>query len=328
MGYITDNLEERIIQLLGTNLMSVSQVASILGLRKDIAAGHLEALKRQGKLELFVVGKSNVYTVPRRVESAPHQHPSHGARTIGIVSSKGGVGKTTLTINLAAAMMELGRNVIAIDTDVKTSNLGLQLGMYYFPLTLNDVLRDGHSMLEAMYIHKSGLRIIPASLGVETLETYKLRDALQGSMPNDSIVLLDSPAGLESNAMNVLRACSEVLVVTTPELPSIANVIKTIDAVRETGCKPIGVVVNKYRRSDPHQVNVKEIEFACELPVMGAIPEMGLRKSMAKGMPAVIASPYHDFSVAVKKTAAKLVGADYEEPKFRAIRQLIGDGKK
>jgi predicted transcriptional regulator len=56
------DLEKRILSLLGKNIMSTSQVARELGMRRDVAAGYLEALKNQGKLNFFKVGRSHVYT--------------------------------------------------------------------------------------------------------------------------------------------------------------------------------------------------------------------------------------------------------------------------
>ena len=59
-----NNLEKKLLKLLSKRLMSTSQVARELGMRRDVAAGFLEALRHQGKLELFKVGRSYVY-VPR-----------------------------------------------------------------------------------------------------------------------------------------------------------------------------------------------------------------------------------------------------------------------
>ena len=65
-GELTDNsFEKKILDILSKELLSVSQIAKKLGIRRDVAAGYLEALKNQGKLEFHKVGKSNVYTVPR-----------------------------------------------------------------------------------------------------------------------------------------------------------------------------------------------------------------------------------------------------------------------
>lgn len=59
----TNDFEKKILELLSTRLLSVSQIAKELGIRRDVATGYLEALKNQGKLEFHKVGKANVYTV-------------------------------------------------------------------------------------------------------------------------------------------------------------------------------------------------------------------------------------------------------------------------
>ncbi len=61
----TDDFEKRIMKLLSSSLLSVSQIARELNVRRDVATGYLEALKNQGKLEFHRVGRSNVYTVRR-----------------------------------------------------------------------------------------------------------------------------------------------------------------------------------------------------------------------------------------------------------------------
>ena len=64
-GITTSDFEKKILNLLETRLLSVSQIAKDLGIRRDVAAGYLEALKNQGKLEFHRVGRSNVYMLKR-----------------------------------------------------------------------------------------------------------------------------------------------------------------------------------------------------------------------------------------------------------------------
>lgn len=64
----SSDFEKRILGMLSENLMSVSQIAKALSVRRDLATGYLEALKNQGKLEFHKVGKSNVYTLPGRMK--------------------------------------------------------------------------------------------------------------------------------------------------------------------------------------------------------------------------------------------------------------------
>jgi septum site-determining protein MinD len=314
----TSDLEKKILELLNEKLMSVSQVANILGIRKDVAAGCLETLRQQGKLELFVVGKSNVYTVPRSVESR------RTTRIIGIASGKGGVGKTVITINLSAALMEFGKKVIAIDADIKMSSLGLQLGMYHFPVTLNDVLRNNVDIFNSIYTHPSGIKMIPASLSAEETDVSNLKKVLNSSYFDDSILLLDSPPGLENTTIQALMSCNEVILITLPELPSLADLIKMKEKCDEVGAKPVGIIVNRYRKREKNQINLKEIETACELPVLGAIPEDDLiRKSIYKKEPAVFINPYSSSSIAFKKIAAKILGFEYNPPSLLSLRKLF-----
>ena len=65
-GLTDNNLEKKILELLNKDILSVSQIAKKLDIRRDVAAGYLEALKNQGKLEFHKVGRSNIYMIPRR----------------------------------------------------------------------------------------------------------------------------------------------------------------------------------------------------------------------------------------------------------------------
>jgi len=61
-----NDLERRILDLLSKKLMSISQVSKELGMRRDVTAGYLQALKNQGKLNFFKVGRSHIYTTSER----------------------------------------------------------------------------------------------------------------------------------------------------------------------------------------------------------------------------------------------------------------------
>ncbi|HLD41440.1 MAG TPA: P-loop NTPase, partial [archaeon] len=75
---------------------------------------------------------------------------------VSIVSGKGGVGKTTTTLNLAAALAERNHYVTAVDGNLTTPNIGLHLGIQLFPTTLHDVLQGKTDITKAVYIHESG----------------------------------------------------------------------------------------------------------------------------------------------------------------------------
>jgi len=250
-------------------------------------------------------------------------------RIIGIVSGKGGVGKTTTTINLSAALMSFKKNVIAIDADIKMSGIGLQLGMYYFPLSLNDVLRGQGELFEALYIHSSGLKIIPASLNVDDVKTSNLQQILEDSFLENNIVLVDSPPGFEKSSFAVLKACPELLIVTTPEVPAITDALKIISITEKMSATPIGIIVNMYKEKESNQINLKEIQTICGLPVVGVIPyDDNIKRSIFKGMPAVCLNPNAPSSISFKKIAASLIEEDYVPTKSSLLKRIIGRFRK
>jgi septum site-determining protein MinD len=220
--------------------------------------------------------------------------------------------------------MRFKKNVIAIDADIKMSGLGLQLGMYYFPLSLNDVLKGQGELSEALYIHSSGLRIIPASLNVDNVRISNLKRVLEDPFLENNIVLIDSPPGFEKNSLAVIKACPELLIVTTPEIPAITEALKVIYITEKIGSTPIGIIVNMYKRKESNQINLKEIQTICGLPIIGVIPEDdNIKRSIFKGVPVVYLNPHTPSSIAFKKIAASLIEEDYVPPKVSLLKRIL-----
>src|SRR4030065_570432 len=90
-------------------------------------------------------------------------------KLIVITSGKGGVGKTTTAINLGAAMNYFGKDVLIVDGNLSTPNIGIHLNSPEVPITLNHVLSKRADILEAVYEHSSGIKIIPSSLSIKEL---------------------------------------------------------------------------------------------------------------------------------------------------------------
>lgn len=244
-------------------------------------------------------------------------------KIIGIVSGKGGVGKTTFTANLGLAMTQLGKDVVAVDADLSTSNLGLQLGFYQFPLGLQDALEGNIGIINAIYTHPSGLKVIPASISLNYLTKnptpYRLKSVLSDL---NGIVLIDSPPGLRDDALLVLKACDELLVVTNPEIPAVTDALKVIKVAREMGKEPLGIVINKAR--DKFELTKEEIEEMCDLKVIGIVPEdRHVKRSMFEKTPIVHLKPHSRAAVELNKVAAALIGADYSPPRMAGMKRLL-----
>ncbi len=239
-------------------------------------------------------------------------------RVIGIISGKGGVGKTTLVANLGSVIAQkFKKEVIVIDCNVSTSHLGLYLGMYYTPVTLNQVLTGDADIDDAIYhYHISGLRVIPASLSfsdMKGVDIAKLKGAIKKLFGKADVILLDAAPGLGREAMATVKASEEVIFVNTPFVPSTMDIIKCHQVANETGIKSLGVVLNMVGK-DKYELTKKEVEELIELPVISSIPlDKNVLRSLALKMPVVLFSPNSPSSREFVRLAAQILGEEIEE---------------
>jgi len=237
---------------------------------------------------------------------------------IGVVSGKGGVGKTTLVANLGSVLSsKFKKDVIIVDCNLTTSHLGLYLGMYYCPITLNKVLTGEAEIGSAMYDHFTGMRVIPASLSLDDLkgvDMFNLKDTIRNLFGKSDIVILDSAPGLGREAISVLRSSDEVLFVTTPFVPSTMDIIRCNEVITEIGARPLGIVLNMMTK-EKYELTAKEVEGLAEMPVIASIPvDKNVPRSLALKTPVTIYQPNSPASKQIISLAARLIGVDYKPP--------------
>lgn len=239
-------------------------------------------------------------------------------RIIGVVSGKGGVGKSTIVSNLLYGLSELGQDVIGIDSNLTTPHLGLHFGLHLAPKTLHDVLRDEEKISNVMYPHPYGFKIIPASMNVSALRDVnpeKLSNVVSSLEGRTDIVLLDCAPGLGREAVSGIQAANEILLVTNPDLPSVADALKTLKLSESLNKKVIGVVVNRVRKKS-HELSREDIESMLEVPVLAEIPEdEKVPESIAAKKPIVDYNPGSNAAIGIRKLSYFLVNGEiYEEP--------------
>lgn len=242
-------------------------------------------------------------------------------RIVGVFSGKGGVGKTTCTVNIAAALHKWGEKVMLMDCNFENSNLGFHLGLYDFHITVHDVLEQDVNVLEAVHIHQSGLRIIPSSIPHRRMQAdpSKLRAALEDL---DHLVLFDGPPGIGQDVVSLLGISDDIIVVTNPEIPAVADALKLIAVARELNKGVLGVVVN--RVSGRHELSIEDIEKVCHAPVLGVVPEdRKVKESLFAKTPLVWYRPHAPAALAFKKIGAQLVGRDWEAPALLPMRRFM-----
>jgi septum site-determining protein MinD len=242
------------------------------------------------------------------------------SRIIVITSGKGGVGKTTTAINLGAAINYFDGDVLIVDGNLTTPNIGLHLNSPEVPVNLNHVLSDESDVFEAIYEHSSGIKIIPASLSIKELKktkSDKIKNFREDFKKVSDYIIIDSAAGLGNEAQSAIDAADEIIIVTNPEIPAITDALKTIK-VAEQKKKPIlGVIVTRVRK-DNIEMQPATVKDMLEVPILGMVPEdIHIQKSLNAKDAVVNTFPKSNASRAYKEIAAKILGKDYDSRKDR-----------
>lgn len=255
---------------------------------------------------------------------------------IGIISAKGGVGKTTTTINLAGALHFFQRNVIALDANFANPDLGIHLGMHKTERSLHTAMRGRHSIRDTVYRHPSGLRIIPGSIAyseARRVERKNLLTTIYDLAGTAEAVIIDSTPGLSGDARTVVLASDYLLIVTTPDLVSVTGSLKMVKLAEEHRKQVLGIVVNK-QREEGYEMSTENIAEFLGKRVIGVIPDDPLvRRSLHAQKPLVLTEPNAGSSIGFKKMAGILIGRKYREKlarrdsSFSAIlRRVYGGG--
>ncbi|MCB9728871.1 MAG: MinD/ParA family protein [Deltaproteobacteria bacterium] len=242
--------------------------------------------------------------------------PLRALRVIAVTSGKGGVGKTSLTVNLALTFARQGRRVLIIDGDTGLANVDILLDVQP-RATLRHLLSGQASLDEVLLESEHGVTILPGSSGVAELSELSagsqrdLLEAVDVLGERFDTVLVDTAAGIGSNARFFAGAAQEVLVVATPEPTSLADAYAMIKVLsRRCGVRSVGVVLNQVVGRDEARDVFERLESLCArfLPValdfVGTIPrDPHVREAVMAQLPLVTAYPACPASQAITRLA-------------------------
>ncbi len=192
---------------------------------------------------------------------------------IAIANQKGGVGKTTTTINLGAALADKGHYTLLLDCDPQGAlSIGLGLPAYDLDLTLFSVLSDNRIPMAAVIHHiRPHLDLVPSNIDLASAELqlaammgreFILRDALANVRDRYSFILMDCPPSLGLVTVNAFAAANEILVPLQCEylaargLDALVDTIARIQRRLNPGLKLLGIVPTLY---DPKQTHSRHI---------------------------------------------------------------------
>ena len=177
-----------------------------------------------------------------------------GARVTAITSGKGGVGKTFVAANLAAALARLGRRVLVLDADLGLANLDVVLNLAA-RATLHDVFTGKVALDDALQPAPGGFSVLLSGSGLVEYShmTPVVRDKLQAVIeqmrPRFDHVLLDTGAGISDVVLYTVSLADELLVVATPEPTALTDAYATIKVLATSQRpRPVRLLVNQVSR--------------------------------------------------------------------------------
>lgn len=204
------------------------------------------------------------------------------ARVVTITSGKGGVGKTTTTANLSAALAQLEKKVVCIDADIGLRNLDLIMGLESrIRYDIVDVVEGRAKVRQAMIQHKlmPSLYLIPAAQTRDksAVSPSQMMGIVKELREEFDFIMIDSPAGIERGFQNAVAPADEVVIVTNPEVSAVRDADRIIGLLESNNRKlPMRLIINRVkpemvRRGE--MLSADDVVDILSIKLLGIVPD-------------------------------------------------------
>ena len=239
-------------------------------------------------------------TIDKRLRKEVVKFPE----VISVTSGKGGVGKSTLSVNLSILLQQMKKKVLLIDADIHLGNIDLLLGLRS-EYTIADIVNHNVQIEDAIIEGPGGIHILPASSAVSELlemEDAALRtlaDSFAKYEHNYDIVLIDTGAGISKTVTSFLLGSDKLLLIVTPDPASIADAYAVIKVMKKAKPNlPIIMISNMVKSYEEGEILFKKMNLmvqkflVCQVEFGGSlIKDDVVSKSIKRQRPFVIDLP-------------------------------------
>lgn len=242
------------------------------------------------------------------------------ARVITVTSGKGGVGKTSISLNLAIQLSRLGKKVVVFDADFGLANIEVMLGVRP-QYNLADMMFRGKELSEIITQGEEGIRFISGGSGIQELASMNreqvtfLTSRLLALDTYADVIIVDTGAGISDSVLEFVLASTEVLLVATPEPTSITDAYALLKALnRKTEFSKedtsIKMIANRVKNEEEGMSLYEKMSVVADkflsIPVtyLGSVPmDEQITKAVMRQKPVSVLYPDAPAAKAIKKIA-------------------------
>ena len=277
----------------------------------------------------------------RNIIKKQNQKDLSNARVIAVTSGKGGVGKSSVSINLAVQFTKMGKKVIILDADFGLANIEVMFGVIP-KYNLSDLMASGREISEIITEGPEGIKFISGGSGIAKLvnldkeQVKRLVNKMSELENMADVIIIDTGAGISSTVMEFLVASPETIIVTTPEPTSITDSYALLKALsmndnfrrEDVSIKMIAnrVSTESEGRNLYEKLNMVVSKFLdIDMTYLGIIPmDNNIVKAVMKQKPVSIIYPASASSKHFEEIAEKIINERTDiPPQKRGIRGYL-----
>jgi len=314
------DLEAIVLRYPTVGVIVLSQHRDWYYVRQYMRAGAKDYLYMPVTQDILIATIEDVYRMDKEIhrrnsEAFRMGQDVHPVKIVSFVSSKGGVGRTTLAVNTAVALAASGKKTVLADFDLQSGVVSLCLNLKP-SRTLTDLV---HEMVEIdpdlleryLSSHESGLRVLPAPRHPEEMELIRpadIRVVLQSLQKNYDFIVIDTSAVINDLLLTILELSNDILLVTTPSLPALHNNRELMNLMIELNYNTAKVHQIVNRATLKHGVTVKDVADTFSTDIYWQLDDdAGLVERAAnEGIPFVTSAQRHRLARQIQDLAHRL----------------------